>query len=188
MNAPSNLRIKFAVKLATFAATTLVSGGCDLGTKHWAESTLAATPGHTATVFHPWLEISLAYNHGTAFSLIGDLGVGRLILGVLAFVLVIGLGWLATRGDATTVDRLALGAIAGGAIGNGVDRALRGTWAWAAPEGVVDFLKINYPWGGSWPLFNIADALIAVGVGVIVLRRLRAGRDQPPSPEPAQAA
>ena len=38
--------------------------------------------------------------------------------------------------------------------------------------GVVDFVRVNYPWGGHWPLFNIADALLVVGVAALLLRRL----------------
>ena len=56
---------------------------------------------------------------------------------------------------------LALGVIAGGAIGNGLDRVLR--------HGVVDFIKVNYPWGGSWPTFNVADALVFVGVAMLLV-------------------
>ena len=35
-------------------------------------------------------------------------------------------------------------------------------------EGKVDFIKINYPWGGSWPTFNVADVLVFVGVALFV--------------------
>src|SRR5690606_9664206 len=59
------------------------------------------------------------------------------------------------------LEALALGTIAGGGIGNGIER-LAGT-------GVVDFIKVNYPWGGSWPLFNVADVLIVVGVALLFL-------------------
>ena len=69
------------------------------------------------------------------------------------------------------LELLAFGTIAGGALGNGIDRLVR-----LSPRGgtgVVDFIKINYPWGGSWPTFNVADVLVAVGVAVLLLRSFR---------------
>ena len=70
-----------------------------------------------------------------------------------------------------------MGAIAGGAIGNGFDRAFgEGP---TGEAGVVDFIKVNYPWGGSWPTFNVADALVAGGVAGIALVRIWQRRRQP---------
>jgi signal peptidase II len=58
--------------------------------------------------------------------------------------------------------------ILGGGIGNLVDRAFRDT-----SGRVVDFIDLHV-----WPVFNIADSAIVVGVGVILLLMLRS-----PSPE-----
>ena len=55
--------------------------------------------------------------------------------------------------------------VAAGAAGNLHDRIVRTNDG--GSHGVVDFLKINYPWGGSWPTFNIADLLLLVGVGLL---------------------
>jgi len=162
--------------------TAVLGGGCDLGTKGWAEHTLSKTATHSTMLWDPWLEFSLAYNRGTAFSLVRDLGDARWVLGVLAIALVGALLALALRSDATTVDRVALGAIAAGAIGNGLDRVFRP--APGGGTGVVDFVKVNFPWGGSWPAFNVADALVAVGIFVFVLHALR--RPKPLGPLVAQ--
>lgn len=171
-------------RLAWFAATGLLGGGCDLQTKAWAERTLAALPGKTMTVIDPWVELSLAYNRGTAFSVVRDLGAGRWVLGVVALAVVVVLLVMLVRSRGDRLDALALGAIAGGAIGNGIDRVFRLT-----PDGgtgVIDFVKLNYPWGGSWPTFNVADVLVAVGVAVLLLRRV-VKRSDPPAQEPAPA-
>jgi signal peptidase II len=122
-------------------------------------------PGKAVTVVEPWLELALSYNHGTAFSIIRDLGAARVAFGVLALVVVIVLAVMIVRGNADGPQSVALGAIAGGAIGNGVDRAFGG--------GVVDFIKVNYPWGAaSWPTFNVADALVVCGVAGLLLLRI----------------
>ena len=68
-------------------------------------------------------------------------------------------------------------AIAGGALGNGIDRLVR--LAPTGGTGVVDFIKINYPWGGSWPNFNVADALLVVGVALMLLWGMRPASDKP---------
>lgn len=162
----------FVPRLAWFGVTALMGGGCDLQTKAWAEGALSSLPGRSMMVASPWLEFSLAYNRGTAFSVVPDLGEGaRLVFGVVALAVVVGLGMMVVRWRSGRGEAVALGAIAGGAIGNGLDRALR-----AAPgggTGVIDFVKINYPWGGSWPIFNVADVLVGVGAALLLLGRLR---------------
>jgi len=73
------------------------------------------------------------------------------------------------------------GMVAGGAIGNGFDRMFR-----ELPSGgtaVVDFIRVNYPWGGSWPTFNVADALVAAGVVLLLLAGLRRRPPQGEVPE-----
>jgi signal peptidase II len=66
----------------------------------------------------------------------------------------------------------ALGAIAGGAVGNVIDRLRFGA--------VVDFLHAH-AFGYSWYVFNVADAAIVCGVGVLVLDSLRAKPHTPAS-------
>ncbi|MBC8069027.1 MAG: signal peptidase II [Deltaproteobacteria bacterium] len=170
-------------RLAWFTATGLLGGGCDLHTKAWAEHTLAGRPGMSMAVIDPWLELSLSYNRGTAFSVIRDLGAGRWVLGVVALAVVVALVVILVRTRADRVDALALGAIAGGALGNGIDRVFR--LAPGGGTGVVDFVKLNYPWGGSWPVFNVADVLVACGVIVLLLRRALDRSTHPPATAPS---
>ncbi len=67
------------------------------------------------------------------------------------------------------LEVLCWSAIAGGAIGNGVNRL--------APVGdservgVVDFVSVNLPVLGRWPTFNVADMLVVAGViGLLLVR------------------
>lgn len=164
-------------RLGWFLGTCVLGSGCDLQTKAWAERTLAELPRHSLAVVDPWLDLTLAYNRGTAFSVIGDLGAARWIFGILALAVVVGLVVMLVRQAGDRVDAIALGSIAAGALGNGFDRVFR--LAPGGGTGVIDFVQINYPWGGHWPLFNVADALLVVGVAALVLRRLRARPAEP---------
>ncbi|MGI4954896.1 MAG: signal peptidase II, partial [Janthinobacterium lividum] len=67
----------------------------------------------------------------------------------------------------TRVVATALGAIAGGAIGNVIDRLRFGA--------VVDFLHAH-AFGWSWYVFNVADAAIVCGVVALILDGLRPTR------------
>jgi signal peptidase II len=62
---------------------------------------------------------------------------------------------------ATSIEHLAFGLIAAGAIGNVIDRAARGY--------VVDFIHVTH-----WPVFNVADVAIVLGIAMhagLALRR-----------------
>jgi signal peptidase II len=178
----SDRRNVLLTRSAWFGLACVLGGGCDLQTKAWAEQTLGNARG-SRMVFEPWLELSLSYNRGTAFSFIPDLGTARMIFGVFALAMVVVLLVVALRSEGHRIDLLAFGTIAGGALGNGIDRLVR--LAPSGGTGVVDFIKINYPWGGSWPTFNVADVLVAVGVGLLLLRSFRRSPSAPAQPSTA---
>jgi signal peptidase II len=151
-----------------FLTPALLGSGCDLHSKLWVEETLRAIPGQALPLIDPWLELVLAYNRGTAFSFVSDLGVARTVLGVFAIVITLAFLLAVLRSKhMTRLEIVALGLVAGGALGNGLDRLFRQVPG--GGTGVVDFIRINYPWGGSWPAFNIADVLIALGAGLLLI-------------------
>jgi len=112
---------------------------------------------------------NLTRNYGSAFGL--GSGLGRW-LGVLILFVVAGVLYYAR----SVTDRRMLGllgAIAGGAIGNLIDRIVRAEDGFMS-GGVVDF--IDFQW---WPIFNIADiAVVCGGIGLMALSLL----DPPPEP------
>jgi signal peptidase II len=122
-------------------------------------------------VLLPVLNLTMVWNHGVTFGLLNGLGSwGHVILAAVALAVVVALGvWL--RKAETRVMAAAIGAIAGGAIGNVIDRVRFG--------GVVDFIHahVGTPWGDySWYVFNVADAAIVCGVGALILESLFSGR------------
>lgn len=176
---PSSTSRAWILRLGIFLSVAVLGGGCDLRSKDWAEHTLREAPRWTMTLVDPYVDLALSYNRGTAFSVVGDLGDMRWPLGALSLLVVFALLAFALRSREKWTP-LALGLVAGGAIGNGFDRLFRE--APGGGTGVVDFIRVHYPWGGAWPTFNIADALVAVGVAILLVRSLR------PSPEPPETA
>lgn len=148
------------VRLVAGVAVVLVVA--DQLSKTWALRRLA---GRTPIEVVGSLRFNLTWNTGTAFSLGDDLNVGPFIA-VVALAVV---GWLLWAGySARPVGAVAAGLVAGGAVGNLVDRAFR-TGPNGAPVGfmggaVVDFIDLQW-----WPIFNLADAGIVVGALLLVV-------------------
>lgn len=148
--------------LVGVAATVIV---LDQLTKWWALEELA--DGNVIDVV--WtLRFALTYNTGTAFSFGGGSGIGPwiavLALGVVGVVI-----WQ-SRLVTSRWGSVALGLIAGGALGNIIDRAARGDTGFMSGA-VVDFIDLRW-----WPVFNVADAAIVVGA-ILLLATLLFGPD-----------
>ena len=102
--------------------------------------------------------LTRVHNTGVAFGMAqgNNLLTGLLALGILIFA-----GWMAREWDwRKRWVQVVAGLVAGGAVGNLIDRMRVGY--------VIDFLDFHYGrW--SWPAFNVADAAISIGVGMLVL-------------------
>ena len=106
-------------------------------------------------------------NPGAAFGLFASapatwrlgffIGISLLALGIVV-------SFFRKLAPGDRLSSLALGFIAGGALGNLLDRIFR--------HEVVDFLHFKLWQGYSWPDFNLADSFIVVGVGLLVLELL----------------
>lgn len=117
----------------------------------------------TVDVIPPVLNWTLAYNHGAAFSFMADAGgwqkwfFALLGLGVSAFIIV----YLRRLPQVATVLSLGLALVLGGAIGNVIDRVLYGY--------VIDFIHVHYADVWHYPIFNVADIGICVGMALVVI-------------------
>jgi lipoprotein signal peptidase len=111
-------------------------------------------------VLLPVLNLTMVWNRGVTFGLLNGAGSwGYLALAAVALAVVIALGvWL--RRAESAVVAVALGAIAGGAIGNVIDRLRFGA--------VVDFIDAHIG-NWHWYVFNIADSAIVCGVIALIL-------------------
>jgi signal peptidase II len=125
----------------------------DQAAKALVESNLV--PGEHVDLLGP-LGLTLAHNRGIAFGLASDGGamLVALTLAALAFV-----GVLFARGPTRRGMWVAIGLLAGGALGNLADRV--------RADAVTDYVDVL-----GWPPFNLADVAITLGVVVLALSYL----------------
>ena len=134
----------------------------------------------------PFFNFMLVYNTGAAFSFLSDAGGWQrwffvaLAIGVCVYILV----WLRGLKDNQLFLGIGLSLILSGALGNLIDRILYGK--------VTDFIDFFYPTQNEclffffrlpqntchWPTFNIADILISIGAGILLIHLLREPNSQ----------
>lgn len=121
-------------------------------------------PDLRQVVLLPVLNLTMVWNRGVTFGMLNGLGNwGHILLTAIALGVVAALGFWLRRAE-NKLTAVAIGAIAGGAIGNVIDRVRYGA--------VVDFIQahVDTPWGDySWYVFNVADAAIVCGVAALIL-------------------
>jgi signal peptidase II len=124
-------------------------------------------PARGSVVVLPVLNLTMVWNRGVTFGMLNGLGAaGAWALAAVAVAVVAALlVWM--RRSESRLAVVALGAIAGGAIGNVLDRLRFGA--------VVDFIHAH-AFGWSWYVFNVADAAIVCGVIALVLDGMRPHR------------
>ena len=140
----------------------------DQATKWLARSQLEL---HQMVPVLPFLDITLTYNLGAAFSFLSDAGGWQrwFFAGLALVVSVVVVVWIARLRRGEGVLGLGLAMILGGAVGNLWDRVTLGA--------VVDFIYLNWR-GWDWPAFNVADSAITVGAVLFAIHTLRDGREQ----------
>jgi signal peptidase II len=137
---------------------------CDQWLKNFMSSLLTlCQPGRCESIdILPVFKLTLLHNEGAAFSFLGDAGGWQrwflivISTGVSIFIA----GWLIKIARQQILLAVALSFILGGALGNLIDRVVQGY--------VVDFIVVYYQ-GYYFPAFNIADAAITIGAGLLIL-------------------
>ena len=158
-------------KYVLFTVFAVVSLVLDQWTKVMARDVLRPRgPFNPKVIIQGFFDLRYAENPGVAFSMFQDLPGGRILLTLLAVVaLVVVVAYLRKTPVEATRVHIALGLVGGGAIGNLVDRVMYGK--------VTDFIV----WKKGiheWPAFNVADAALCVGVGLILLDWIIASRSE----------
>ncbi len=160
------------------------SGKTAIGTWLWIAAAVVAldqatkyaierlfTYGERLAIVPGFLDLTLVYNRGAAFSFLAQAGGWQrwffIGIGAAATIFIV---WLLTKHGSQRLFAFSLALILGGALGNVVDRIVRGH--------VVDFVLLHWQ-RFHWPAFNVADSAITVGAVLLIvdeLRRVRRGR------------
>ncbi len=126
----------------------------DLLTKNYALNNLIIN--HSLSV-NSFLNFTLAFNYGAAFSFLSDAGGWqRWFFMIFSFIVIIIISYMMVYDDNSPY--IAFSFVIGGALGNLNDRIIYGY--------VIDFIEVYYD-TFYWPIFNIAD--VAISIGVILL-------------------
>jgi signal peptidase II len=152
------------------AALWLTAGvvALDQLTKAWIVSTYPL--GNELEIIPGLFRLVHARNRGIAFGILGASGPTiQLALLIVVVGIVVFVAWQLRHAGGDGFAGVGLALVLGGAIGNIVDRVLRGE--------VVDFLDFYLVTGGSehhWPAFNVADSAISVGACCVILAEVLA--------------
>ena len=136
---------------ALFVVITIVVFALDRITKNLV---MANVPyGTEVTVIGHLVGIANVHNSGAAFGF-APAGAGFFL--AASAVVAVGLAVYVVRHPGDMRFDAILGLIMGGTLGNGFDRIVHGT--------VTDFVNVHF-----WPVFNVADSAISIGVVALVL-------------------
>jgi len=143
------LALSLAVLIADQFTKVLIVGYYRLGESRYVTS---------------FFDIVHAQNTGAAFSFLRDAsGWQRWMFTGIGLVAAVFIVWMLRSHAGQKLFSFALACILGGAIGNVVDRLLRGS--------VVDFLQVHWQ-QHYFPAFNVADSAITVGAACLILDEL----------------
>jgi signal peptidase II len=128
------------------------------------------------------LQLTYVRNRGAAFGFFNDFEFrGQVVVfSIISVAAQVAIAFYAYRLAATRrLPQTALALILGGAVGNLLDRLVRGY--------VIDFVDVYWK-SHHWPMFNVADSAISVGVGLLVLDMLRDARESESDPSPDEGS
>ena len=164
--------------------------GLDQGLKLWVHANMSYGSAGELSLLGAWLKLHYITNPGMAFGILPGGTWGKLVLSLLRWVVMGGVGvyyyHCYRKGDKAGI-LVGLGMIVGGAMGNVIDGTFYGIWLQNASSDapfalfhgqVIDMIYVDI-WEGFvhesvpliggqylflWPIFNLADAFICIGV------------------------
>ena len=153
--AMKQVTLRRAVSLLALLAVSTFVVVLDQLTKMWVVNSMPEGEWWSPLPGEGWriLRVTHTTNSGAAFGMFPDRGGVFILIAAVVAVAIVLYYWKLPDGE--WLIRLSLGLQLGGAIGNLLDRIRQGY--------VTDFLDL-----GFWPIFNVADASILIGVGLIV--------------------
>lgn len=118
-------------------------------------------------IIHNFFNITLVKNTGAAFSILSSSTFLLSVIGILAMVILY--VFFIKDKYLTNFESILYGALAGGILGNLLDRILRGY--------VIDYLDFNI-FGYNFPVFNLADICITISIIILVILVLKGDKHE----------
>lgn len=147
-------------RILLIVALGIFTLAADQATKYWARSTLRGQP--TVKVIPGYLDLEYHENPGSAFGLLRNVpGARYILIGVGVVALVVVWRMISQIKHRRRMGDVAFALVAGGAIGNVIDRIHIGR--------VVDFVVMHFHRKYVWPAYNVADVALVAGVGLLIL-------------------
>ena len=154
------------------AATALTALAADQVTKYLVRENMAIGESWPAEGF---FRLTHGTNSGAAFGLFQDQTVILTIASVFAIGFII--YFYRSHADGSWITSLTIGLLLGGAVGNLIDRVIA--------RRVTDFIDV-----GPWPIFNLADSSITVGITLLIASVILSGgrTEESPAPEEVESS
>jgi signal peptidase II len=151
-------------------AVALVVFGLDQLVKWMVTGPLSVDHDGAQFYLLPFFQFSYTQNQGISLGLLNaTTEVGRWMLVLLTAAIAVGVAFWITR-ERNRIDRIALGMVLGGALGNILDRVRHGY--------VVDFADFHIGTFRPFLIFNVGDAAISIAVVILLLRAFLSRKDQ----------
>lgn len=125
-------------------------------TKWWIVSEM--TLGERIPIIENFLYITSHRNQGAAWGILQGQMTFFYIVTVVVVIFIV--YYIQKYGKENPFFGYTLGILLGGAIGNFIDRLFR--------KEVVDFIDV-YPFGYNFPIFNVADSALTIGVSLMII-------------------
>lgn len=150
------------VWLLVFALPALAA---DQALKAWVVVDPVLSGGGSIPLVPGWFALTVTRNFGSAWSMLW--GQTNLLL-TISSIASIGVTWWALASPHPRIVLIGSGMLLGGTLGNLVDRARLGY--------VVDMFDLQYGGRNIFPVFNVADVCIDIGIGLLILHSILEGR------------
>lgn len=166
---PAPKPVPWPTAVTLFWPAAVLGAAADIGSKAAVFAWLSSRQPPVYVIIDGFLQFVLRENTGAAFSAFQ--GWTGFLITISAVALAVLLVAFFSRKVTSKGALLAMGCITGGIIGNLYDRLFNA-------GRVRDFIDVYIgAWDWHWPTFNIADSLLCIGVGLLIIINLRADNE-----------
>ncbi len=137
--------------------------GVDLWSKHAVFNWLSTRPGNEFSIIEGFVTLVMRENSGAAFSIATGQTLTLVTISMVAFAVVVAIFLFGNV--QRKITQIALALFTAGIVGNLYDRIFNNGF-------VRDFIDVVYWPGKHWPAFNVADSMLCVAVGLLIITNI----------------